>query len=110
MAVGAVVQGLAPTVFTTLFEPQVRMAIWSRPSPMPPDAPPPADFRRVRRALDRPIGCGARVVSPGYREIGGDRGGDQRMRRLARAVRDRDPARLSALPPGRRAGAPDRRL
>ena len=44
MAVGAVVQGLAPTVFPPLFEPQVRMAIWSRPSPMPPDAPPPADF------------------------------------------------------------------
>ena len=39
MAVGAVVQGLAPTVFTTLFEPQVRMAIWSRPSPFPADAP-----------------------------------------------------------------------
>ncbi|EHN77447.1 hypothetical protein SMCF_3028, partial [Streptomyces coelicoflavus ZG0656] len=32
MAVGAVVQGQAPTVFTTLFEPQVRMAIWSRPT------------------------------------------------------------------------------
>jgi hypothetical protein len=39
MAVGAVVQGVTPTVFTTLMEPQVRMAVWSRPAPNPVDAP-----------------------------------------------------------------------
>lgn len=48
MAVGAVVQGQAPAVFTTLFEPQVQMAIWSRSSPMPPDALPPPDFTPAR--------------------------------------------------------------
>lgn len=33
MAVGTVVEGASPAVFMTLFEPQVRMAVWSRPSP-----------------------------------------------------------------------------
>jgi len=32
MAVGAVVTGISPTVFTTLMEPHVRMAVWSRPA------------------------------------------------------------------------------
>lgn len=44
MAVGAVVQGLAPSVLYTLFEPQVRMAIWSRTTPGPIAAPLPPDF------------------------------------------------------------------
>ena len=33
MAVGCVVEGLTPLVFSTLWEPQVRMAVWNRPSP-----------------------------------------------------------------------------
>lgn len=33
MAVGCVVEGLSPLVFSTIWEPQVRMAVWNRPSP-----------------------------------------------------------------------------
>lgn len=39
MAVGAVVTGISPTVFTTLMEPHVRMAVWSRPAPLEVDGP-----------------------------------------------------------------------
>ena len=49
MAVGAVVQGMSPTVFTTLVEPQVRMAVWSRPAPAEVDGP--DDFEAVWNGL-----------------------------------------------------------
>lgn len=39
MAVGAVVTGINPTVFATLMEPHVRMAVWSRPAPLEVDGP-----------------------------------------------------------------------
>ncbi|MDQ1155054.1 DUF1826 domain-containing protein [Brevundimonas sp. SORGH_AS_0993] len=45
MAVGAVVHGLSPSVFTTLFEPQVRLAICARPDLLRNGAEAaPADF------------------------------------------------------------------
>lgn len=45
MAVGAVVQGITPTVFAALVEPHVRMAVWSRPAPIEDATPTPFEAR-----------------------------------------------------------------